>query len=114
MFAPVEGGFSKQARLTEGGEQDDLTPFFRLPAILPSSIPSTSQECANVVAIEVLDFIRGLSATDRQKKFAYASRTLFRIESLISIVDVGQDDILCSIELSREQNEMRERSEVLE
>lgn len=38
-----EGSF-KRARLSEGTEQEDLTPFFQLLDILPYQVPSTLEE----------------------------------------------------------------------
>ena len=39
----VGEGSSKRAHLVEGGEQDVMTPFFRLPIIFPSRVPITSE-----------------------------------------------------------------------
>lgn len=101
----VEGGSSKRDRLSEGGEQKVLTHFFRLPVIISSRLSNTLEEFTPaVVAYEDLGFVWGLSATDRYSLFAPP----------ISIVVVGQSDVLGSGEVSREQDEMRETCEVVE
>lgn len=46
--------------------------------------------------------------------FADASCTLFRVEFLVSMVAVVQDDVLGSGKLSRELDELREKCEALE
>lgn len=72
------------------------------------------EEFAAIVAFEDLDFVWGLSLTDRQILFVDVSHTLFKVGSLVSIIVVGQDDILGSIELSRERDELRETCEAVE
>lgn len=62
---------------------------------------------------EDLDFVRGLFATDKQSIFANAFRTLFKAGSFISMVASRQDDVLGSSDLSREEDELRERCESL-
>lgn len=56
-----------------------------------------------------LDLVRGLSVNDRWGLFIDVSLTLFRAESLISIVVVGQDDVMGSSKPLKERNEMKER-----
>lgn len=48
--------------MSEGTEQEALTHFLWLPAILPYRVPSTPEEFA-AVANEDLAFIHNLSAT---------------------------------------------------
>ncbi|CAI8594338.1 unnamed protein product [Vicia faba] len=45
----------------------------------------------------------------KQNLFANASRTLFRIESLVFMVVVGQEDVLGSGDLCRERDELKEK-----
>lgn len=111
---PSKGHSPKRAHLMDDDERVALTPFFRLPAILHSRVPRAPKEFTIVVAAEDLDFIRDLSATERRGFFAYASCTLFRVRTLISIVVVDQDDVLGFSEISREQDDLGERCEVLE
>lgn len=54
------------------------------------------------MASKDLDLIRGLSANHNRRLFVDASCTVFRVESLVSIVVAGQDDILGSRELMRD------------
>lgn len=77
-------------------------------------MPITSEEFDVVVDAEDMDFVRGLSATDRWGLFANVSHTLFRIGSLISFVFAGQDVVLGSGELLKERDELKDRCEVLE
>ncbi|CAI8585274.1 unnamed protein product [Vicia faba] len=105
---------ASEACLSEGGEQEVLTPFFRLPTILQSLVPSTPEEFVAAMAYEDLNFIGGFSSTDRKSLFAYTSRTFFKVGSLVSIVFVGYDDVPSFGELSREWNDLRERYEAIE
>lgn len=111
---PIEGGSSKHACLLEGGRQKVLTPFFRIPTILPSRLPRTPEEFIIVMVFEDLDFVLGLSAIDRKSLFADVSLTLFRARSLVSILVVSQDNFLGSDDLSRERDKRKERCEALE
>lgn len=113
LSTDARGGSIKRDRLIEDGKRDTLTSLFWL-AILPSWVPSTPKEFVIVVATKDLDIIKDLSATNRMVLFADASRTLFRIGSLISIIDVSQDDVLDSEQLSKERGELKERYEVVE
>lgn len=108
---PVREGSSKWVCLSEGGVCEVLTHFFWLLAILPSRVPSTPKEFADIVASEDLDFVRGLFAIDRRSLFANTSHILFRAISLISIVVADQNNILGSRELPNERDELRERCE---
>lgn len=98
----------------ESGEQEVLTPLLWLPTIVPPRVPNTLKEFSTAVNAEDIDFVRGLCATDRRGLFAYASRNLFKIESLFSIVYVGPNDVPGSRDLSREPDELRENCEGLE
>lgn len=60
------------------------------------------------MAAEKLDFILGLLVTDMHILFVNASPTLFRVEPLVSIVLVGQDNVLGSGKLSKERDKLRE------
>lgn len=51
---------------------------------------------------------------DMQSLFADASRTLFRVKTLFSIVSIDQDNVLGYGKLSRKWGELRERCDVLE
>lgn len=73
-----------------GGYRDSLTPFFRLPTIPPSRVPSTHEEFVIVVANEDLDSVRSLYIIRRQGISVYASHTLFRVGSLVSMVAVAR------------------------
>lgn len=85
----VEGGYPKRAHLSEGFESEALTYFFQLSAILPTQVPSTLEEFVVVVANEDLAFFWSLSVTDRLGFFVDASRTLFRVRYLVSMVAIG-------------------------
>lgn len=61
----IEMGSSKHAFLLKEDESETLTPFFRLPSILPSRIPSILEEFVVVVATEDLTFVRNLYAADK-------------------------------------------------
>lgn len=99
---PVERGSPTSAYLVKGGDKDALTYFFRLPDILPSRVPSTPKEFVVVVAVEDLDFIRGLFGNDRRILILDDSRTLFRVQSLVFTVANTKDYVLGSAELSWE------------
>lgn len=98
----------------EGVEHETFNPFFWLCSILPSWISNTSGEFPIVVANKELAFVQSLSVTDKQGLFADTSHTLFKVGYLISMVVVGQDDVLDSSDLSREWDELREKCEVFE
>lgn len=85
--------------MSEGGDLEVLTPFFRLPLILPSQVPSTSEKFAASVASKDLDFIQGLSTIDKMSLFGDVSHILFRVRTLISIIAAGHDDVMGSIKL---------------
>lgn len=67
----VEEGPSKRARLSEAREKEVLTPFFQLPTILTFRVPSTIEEFVASMNYENMDFVWGLSATNRRVRFAY-------------------------------------------
>lgn len=71
-------------------------------------------EFAVVVATKYLTFFQSLFVIEKQGHFGYVSRTLFRAYSLVSIVATGQDDVLGSGDLSKEQGELKEKCETLE
>lgn len=52
LSIPIGGSSPIRARLMEDGERDALALFFRLPAILPSRVPSTPKEFVIIVATE--------------------------------------------------------------
>lgn len=85
----MEGGSPKRPLLVEGSDQDIMSPFFRLLTILPYRVPNTPKEFAAHIAAKDLNFVWGLSVTGRWSLFVYASRTLFRARSLVSIVAYG-------------------------
>lgn len=111
---PIEEGSHNWDHLIEDVGSRALSPLFRIPFIIPSLVPSTPKEFAIVVANKDLDFVLSLSATDMQGIFADASGTLFRVESLVLMVTVGQDDVLGSSDLFRENDELKEKCEALE
>lgn len=110
---PIEEGSHNRDHLTEDAGSGALNTLFRIPFIIPSPVPSTPKEFAIVVANKDLAFVLSLSATDMRGIFAYASGTLFRVESLVLMVPVGQDDILGSSDLFRENDELKEKCEAL-
>lgn len=114
LSTPIERVSSKRTRLMEDIDLEDLTPFFCLFGIHPSRVPSTPKEFAVVVANEDLAFVRSLSVTNRRDLFADAYRTLFNFGSLISMGDVGHDNVQGSGDLSRERDELEEKYESLE
>lgn len=67
-----------------------------------------------VMANEDLDFVRSLSTSKIRGLFAYASRTLFKAGSLVSLVAADQDDVLSSDDLSRERDGLKEKCETFE
>lgn len=100
--------------MEEGGEWDSITHFSCLPSILPSRTPITALEFTTTVAGEDLDFVMGFSVTDRKSFIGDVSQTLLRSRSLISIVVVGQENVMGSSKLSRERDELRESYEAFE
>lgn len=93
---------------------EDLNPFFCLFGIHPSRVPNTLEEFAVVVAHEDLAFVRSLSVTNRRDLFADAYRALFNFGFLISMGDVGHDNVQGSGDLSIDRDEMEEKYESLE
>ncbi|CAI8613813.1 unnamed protein product [Vicia faba] len=89
-----------------------LTTCLSVPVSPTSIVDSTSVMEARIPI--VMTAPEGLSTTHRRNLFSYASRPLFRVGSLVSIVATGQDVVLGSGELSREQDKLREQCEVLE
>ncbi|CAI8607324.1 unnamed protein product [Vicia faba] len=88
--------------------------FFRLPVILLSQVPSALDEFSIIVTSKYLDFIHGLSTIATQGIFSNASRNLFKAGSFVSIVFVSPNDVMGSIELLRERDEVKETCEALE
>lgn len=66
------------------------------------------------MAIEELTFFQSISVVDGLGLFGDASRTLFRVESLVSMVAVGQDKVLGSRYLSKERDNLKEKYETFE
>lgn len=67
MSTPVEEGSFKQYCFMEGAESKDLTHFFRLPTILPSWLPRTTDEFVVVISTKDQNFFRSLSVSDRRR-----------------------------------------------
>lgn len=99
--------------MTEDTESVDITPFFQLLVILLSRVPITLKEFGAYVSTEDLAFVWSLSLADRQGFFADSSRIPFRDESLVLMVFAGQDNVLGSSDLSREQDGLKEKCEIL-
>lgn len=85
--------------MSEGGDLEVLTLFFRLPLILPSQVPSTSEKFVASVASKDLDFIQGLTTIDKMSLFGDVSRIIFRVRTPISIIAAGQDDVMGSTKI---------------
>ncbi|CAI8594256.1 unnamed protein product [Vicia faba] len=108
---PVEGVSSKLAHLAEDIELKALTHSFWLPVVLPPMVHSTPEKFD---VIEDITFVRNLSMADRQSLFADASRTLFRAEFLVSMVDDNEYDALGCGDLSIKKDELKGKCETLE
>lgn len=91
--------FSNLFRLLEGTKQEVLIPYFWLSAILLSRVPSTPTRFIIVAANKNLAFFHRLYANNMHGLFENASRALFRVGSLITMVVDGQDDVLGSGDL---------------